>query len=264
MKLLDVIFDFIVEQVGDDLSNLEDKLASQDGEEPIKKKRKRIDPNEKKGVEVPQDTKGSFSTNTEPKPTVTNTQKRFIPNYRVKQAVLSDGIPFLCVWDLSSHVHGERMDERNVDKADIDNILLKLEKPFLEYYLVQNTNEDGDFTFENGLDIDQQRFRANQKDNNNFWISGHIHVYARKDAENNSLATFMCYDNEDWYETRTKEYFNKYPEVQELFIVRITSTHKDPPLGALVDKQDYWKKPSHFDVNEEGEPMTDTIKIFQV
>ena len=81
----------------------------------------------------------------------------------------------------------------------------------------------------------------------------------------------MVYDNEEWYENRVKEYFNKYPEVQEMFIVRITSTHKDPPLGALHDREDYWKKPAHFDVNEEFEmnegenPISDdSITIFQV
>ena len=278
MKILDVIFDLIVEEAEDELKKIEDKLASQsDGEpsseeggEPVKKKRKRIDPNEKRGVPVTQDTAKSFSTNVEPKPTVSTQQRRFLQDYRVKQAVLSDGVPFLCVWDLSSHVHGERMGERNVDKADIDNILLKLEPQFLEYYLIENTNDKGDFTFKNGLDIDQQRFRANQKDNDNFWISGHIRCYARKD-ENNTLAAFMVYDNEEWYENRVKEYFNKYPEVQEMFIVRITSTHKNPPLGALVDKEDDWKKPAHFDVNEEFEmnegenPISDdSITIFQV
>jgi hypothetical protein len=269
MKLLDVIYNYLVEQGEDELKKAEDSLAAQtddnSGEELIKKKRKRIDPNEKKGIPVPTDTKGTFSTNIEKKPTPTTTEARFRPGYRVSEAVLSDGVPFLCVWDLSSHVTRDRMGERNVAEADIDNILMKLQKEFLEYYLVQNTDENGDFTFENGLDIDQQRFRANQKDNSNFWISGHIRAYARKNTENNSLEVLMAYDQEDWYKQRVTEYFNKYPEVQEMFIVRITSTHKDPPLGALYDKEDTWKKPSHFDVTEEdGEIDNSAIKLFVV
>ena len=74
----------------------------------------------------------------------------------------------------------------------------------------------------------------------------------------------MAYDQEDWYNQRVTEYFNKYPEVQEMFIVRVTSTHKDPPLGALVDKEDHWKQPAHFDVNEEEDIDISAIKLFVV